>query len=98
MKPPVDDLEARYRPLSVAAVLLFSALLAVGLGLYLLFPDERLALSALNAGLVVLIASPAIRIGVALAERIRRRDWTFVAMTLAVIAELMVVLWRAAKS
>jgi uncharacterized membrane protein len=93
----VDDLETRLRPLSVAAVLVFSASLALGLVLYLLFPAEPLALLALNTGLVILIASPAIRIAVALTERIRRRDWPFVWITLAVVAELMVVLWRAGR-
>ena len=97
MKVQEDDLEVRFRVLSIAAVLMFSASLAVGLALYLLFPDQRVGLVALNMGLLILIASPAIRISVALAERIRRRDWTFVWMTLVVIAELMVVLWRAGQ-
>ncbi len=95
MKDPEQDLEARFRPLSVAAVLIFSASLALGLVVYLISPESRLALLALHAGLLILIASPAIRISVAAAERIRRRDWPFVLMTLAIVAELLVVLWRA---
>jgi uncharacterized membrane protein len=92
-----EDLEARLRPVSVAAVVLFSASLALGLVLYLLSPGDRLALLALKAGLLILITSPAIRILVAAAERVRRRDWPFVLMTLVILAELMVVLWRAAQ-
>lgn len=95
MTAPDQDLETRFRPLSVAAVLVFSLSLAVGLALYLLAPGNRLALLALHTGLLILIASPAIRISVALAERIRRRDWPFVLMTVVIVAELMVVLWRA---
>jgi uncharacterized membrane protein len=53
------------------------------------------ALGALNAGLLLLIASPAARMAVALAERIRRADWTFVIMTVVIALELVVVLWRA---
>jgi uncharacterized membrane protein len=95
MKDPEEDLEARFRPLSVVAVLIFSASLALGLILYLIAPENRLALLALHGGLLILIASPAIRISVAAAERIRRRDWPFVLMTLVIVTELMVVLWRA---
>lgn len=97
MKEPTEDLEARFRPLAVAAVLVLSAALTVGLLLYLLFPANRIALLALHTGLLILIASPGIRISIAAAERIRRRDWPFVWMTLVVVAELMVVLWRAAR-
>jgi hypothetical protein len=94
---PAESLEARFRPLSVAAVLVFSLSLAVGLALYLVFPGHRVALLALHTGLLVLIASPGIRIAVAAAERIRRRDWPFVLMTLVIVAELLVVLWRAVR-
>jgi hypothetical protein len=90
-----EDLELRYRGLTAAPVVLFGLALAVGLVLYLFSPSSRLAAAALNAGLVLLIASPAARMAVAVAERIRRGDWTFVIMTVVIALELLVVMWRA---
>jgi len=43
------------------------------------------------------MAAPALRILIAVAERIRRRDWVFVFMTAIVVIELGIVLWRAAS-
>jgi len=95
MTPRNRSLEVRYRWVSMAIVLAFSLLFAVGLGLYVLDPGSRGAVLALNGGLVLLMASPALRILVATAERIRLRDTPFILMTLAVIVELGIVFWRA---
>lgn len=95
MSPRSHSLEARYHWLSMAIVLAFSLLFAVGLGLYLLDPGSRAAAIALNGGLILLMASPALRIVVATAERVRVRDVPFILMTLAVIVELAIVFWRA---
>jgi hypothetical protein len=92
-----EDLEVRFRWVTAAPVVLFGAALAAGLVLYLISPSSRIAMAALNAGLVLLIVSPAARMAVAIAERIRRADWTFVTMTALIALELLVVLWRAAK-
>ena len=84
------------RLLSAATVALFGVMLALGLFLYLLAPSSEAAAVTLNAGILILIASPAVRIVVATAEEIRRRDWSFVLMTAVICAELLFVLWRAA--
>lgn len=91
------DLEVRYQWVSLAAVVAFGLALASGLLLYLLRPDSRAAQMLLQAGLVLLMLSPAVRLLVAVAERIRRRDWSFVLMTALVVVELGIVMWRAAQ-
>ena len=92
-RPP--SVEHRYRWLSVAIVGCFAMAFALGLGLHLTDPGGEGATLALHAGLVLLMASPAVRMTVAIAERLRRRDWAFVAMTLIVVIELAIVFWRA---
>jgi len=83
------------RLLSAAAVALFGVMLALGLFLYLVAPSSAAAAVTLNAGIVILISSPGVRIVVATAEHIRRRDWSFVLMAGVICAELLFVLWRA---
>ena len=46
----------------------------------------------LSAGLIVLMATPLLRVVVSIAEYVRMRDWIFAALTLAVLAELMVTM------
>jgi hypothetical protein len=89
------DLEVRLRWISIGVVILFGAALALGLVLYLLAPDSAVAVVALHAGLILLMLSPAVRMLVATAERLRRRDWAFLVMTAIVAAELGIVVWRA---
>jgi uncharacterized membrane protein len=92
---PPEDLEIRHRWISISVVVLFSSAFALGLILYLLEPAAPAAMAAIHAGLLLLIASPAARMTVATAERIRRRDWLFLVMMLVIALELVVVLWRA---
>ena len=83
----------------VRRALMILAAIAAGLLLHNRRTGSPEASMALHAGQVVLMASPALRLLVALIERVRRRDWTFVAMTLVVALELTIVMWRAsAKS
>ena len=98
MTPRRDDLEVRYRWVSITFVVLFSGALALGLILYVIEPAAPAAATALNAGLLLLIASPAARIVIATAERMRRRDWIFFGMILVIALELALVLWRAAAA
>ena len=95
MTPRRNDLEVRYRWISIVVVGLFSSAFALGLVLYVMEPAGRAAATAVHAGLLLLIASPAVRMAVAGAERIRRRDWALAAMLLVIALELVVVLWRA---
>jgi len=89
------NLEHRYRWISVGLVLLFGATLALGLLLYTLDHQSAIALVVLQTGLFMLMASPAVRIAVIAAERIRRRDWGFLGLTAVVVIEVGIVLWRA---
>lgn len=91
-----EDIEDRLWWVSVTTVGLFGAALTAGMVLYLIRPDSPVSVGLLEAGLVLLMAAPAVRILIAVAERIRRRDWVFVLMTLIVVIELAFVLWRAA--
>lgn len=91
-----NDLEVRFRWLTLAVVLLFGGALLTGAILHLVSPNSALSRTLLQAGLIMLMSAPAVRILIAVAERVRRQDWPFVVMTLVVIAELAIVLWRAA--
>jgi hypothetical protein len=90
-----EDLEVRFNWVSVLLVALFGLAFVVGLILHVQRPGSPPASLALHSGLVLLMLSPATRLLIALIERIRRRDWTFMLMTLVVAAELAVVMWRA---
>lgn len=93
----VEDVELRFRWLVVGSVVGFGLLLAGGLVLYIADPGSLLSTRILSAGLIVLMLTPAVRLGLAVAERIRRQDWQFVAMTAAVVVELAIVMWRASS-
>lgn len=87
--------EHRFRWMSVAMVGLFALAFAIGLGLHLTDPGGDGATFALHAGLLLLMVSPAVRLSVATAERLRKRDFAFALMILVVLLELAIVLWRA---
>ena len=91
------DIEVRLRWLSPALVAAFAAALTAGVLLHLVSPYSHLSVRLLQTGLVLLMAAPGVRILVAVAERVRRRDWSFVLMTVIVVAELALVLWRAGR-
>jgi hypothetical protein len=92
-----DNMEARFRRLSIGIVFLSGAAFALGVILYAADQSSRVAALVLQAGLLLLMAAPGVRILVATAERLRRRDWTFLLMTAVVVMELAVVMWRAAQ-
>ena len=98
MREAVDaaDLEVRLRWLTLTVVVSFGVALLAGMVLHLASPGSALSVRFLQMGLVLLMTAPALRILIAVAERIRRQDWPFVLMTLVVILELAIVLWRAA--
>ena len=90
-------LEVHVGRLFVAGVSVSSALLAVGLALFLLAPDAPAASQLLNAGLLVLMATPMLRVLLSIVEYVRMGDWLFASTTLAVIAELSVTVWSALR-
>jgi uncharacterized membrane protein len=65
-----------------------STLLAIGLAMTLARYRIELARLLLEAGLIILIATPATRVVVSVIEYIRERDWLFVVLTLVVLAAL----------
>ena len=96
MIEPADDIEVRFRWLSTVVLFLFGAAFVVGVIVYTADQASRIATLLLQAGLLLLMAAPGVRIVIATAERLRRRDWTFLLMTAVVVAELGIVCWRAA--
>jgi len=79
--------------LAIGAVLRFgsvasTSLLAIGLLMTLAGYRAGIARMLLEAGLVILISTPAARVVVSVIEYVRERDWTFVALTLVVLAAL----------
>jgi hypothetical protein len=90
------DLEQRLRWLTVTVVVSFGVALLAGMIAHLLSPGSALSIALLQTGLVLLMTAPAVRILIAVAERIRRQDWPFVLMTVVIVVELAIVLWRAA--
>ena len=68
-------------------------------GLFLVTPDSPATSQLLNAGLLVLMATPMLRVLLSVVEYVRMGDWFFAATTLAVVAELSVAVvsalgWR----
>jgi len=70
-----------------AGVVASSIALAAGLALELM--DVPGAPRLLNAGIVMLLATPVARVVVSIVEYIRERDWTFATLTAIVLAELL---------
>ena len=91
-----QDLDVRFGWIGIATVIAFGALLLCGLVLHLLDPGGAASRRTLEAGLVTLMVAPAVRLTIAVAEGLRRRDWSFVAMAAIVVLELALVMWRAA--
>lgn len=91
------DLELRLRWLAVGTVTLFGLALTAGLVAHIVSPGSTTATQLLQAGIILLMLAPASRVLIAVAERIRRRDWMFVLMTVVVAVELAIVMWRASQ-
>jgi uncharacterized membrane protein len=71
-----------------AGVVISSTCLAVGLLLYLA-TGGALAAFLLNAGIVVLLATPLARVVVSTVQYVSQRDWPFAALTFIVLLELV---------
>jgi uncharacterized membrane protein len=73
-----------------AGVGLASILLVVGLLLTLLDTAEAAASMVLTTAIAILIATPAARVVISVAEYVRERDWLFAALTSIVLLTLAV--------
>ena len=71
-----------------AGVVISSTCLAAGLLLYLA-TGGALAALLLNAGIVVLLATPLARVAVSTVQYVSQRDWRFAALTFIVLLELV---------
>ncbi len=85
-----ERLESDLGRLLVIGVLTSAALLAIGLGLWLSNPQSAAALWLLNAGLIVLMGTPIMRVVVSFAEYVGMRQWFFAGVTIVVLVELSV--------
>lgn len=90
-------LESHVGRLFVVGVTLSAAVLAVGLALFLFARDAPATGWLLNAGLLVLMATPMLRVLLSVVEYVRMGDWFFAGTTLAVIAELSVTVISALR-
>lgn len=82
----ISRLEVHLGRLLLAGVTVSSACLAVGLILTVVsgYPTDTM----LTVGLLLLMATPILRVVVSLVEYVRMRDWFFVVTTLFVLAVL----------
>lgn len=85
-------LGSRISVLFRSSVWISAIALAAGLGLF--FAGSPAGPAVLNTGLVLLMATPAARIVMCLADAVRRRDLTLVAATAGVLILLAALLAR----
>ena len=90
-------LEYHVGRLFVVGVTTSAASLALGLGLFLVAPEAPATSQLLNAGLLVLMATPMLRVLLSVVEYVRMGDWFFAGTTMAVIAELSVTVLSALR-
>jgi uncharacterized membrane protein len=86
--PSLTQLERHLGRILLSGVIVSAALLASGLILWMLNPVPPHGDWLLNAGLIVLMATPIMRVIVSVVEYVQLRQWFFVAVTVIVLAEL----------
>lgn len=89
---PFARLEGILGRLLYTGVAASATVLLFGLGIFLFAGGSQLSERILAAGLVLLMATPVLRVVVSLVEYIRMRDWLFVCTSLAVLGQLVVTL------
>ena len=72
-----------------AGVMASSACLAAGVLLSLATGGGAVSAFLLNAGIIVLLATPVARVIVSIVQYVSQRDWTFAALTIVVLLELV---------
>jgi uncharacterized membrane protein len=86
----IGRLEVHLGRLLQVGVLTSAACLALGLVLWMAGAAAGPANALLTAGLVILMATPILRVIVSLVEYVRMRDWFFVGTTVLVFGVLIV--------
>ena len=95
MTPSTSRLEGLLgRVLGVGAAA-SSICLAIGLVITLVLGSTAPARALLAAGIVLLLATPVVRVAVSSAGYARRREWLFVVLTLVVLAQLVATILAA---
>ena len=89
---PLDRLETQLGRVLKGGVTSSAICLGIGLVLWMSGLQRPLANGILAAGLVILMATPILRVVVSLVAYARMRDWFFVATTLTVFGVLLVTL------
>jgi uncharacterized membrane protein len=82
--------------LLTAGVIVSALGLVCGLCVWLAAPADWRALSLLQAGLMILMATPILRLCIAVVQFAHARDWFFVLTTAAVLTVLITTLMLAA--
>jgi uncharacterized membrane protein len=89
---PVAQLERRLGRLFAIGLALTATALASGLIVFLVAPRAPAGPRLLSLGLVILMATPLLRVVVSVLEYLRIRDWFFVAITAVVLLQLTVTM------
>ena len=85
----LERLERQLGWLLVTGVVSSALCLALGLALLMFSSDRVWSGHLLAAGLVILMATPMLRVVVSIIEYVRIREWFFVLTTLIVLTELV---------
>lgn len=89
---PFDRLETMLGRLLSAGVTSAAVCLGIGLALWMAAGSTRLSTGVLTAGILILMATPLMRVVVSLVAYAKMRDWFFVTTTALVFA-LLLVAW-----
>jgi|RhiMethySRZTD1v2_1073278.scaffolds.fasta_scaffold1180171_2 uncharacterized membrane protein len=92
---PFVALEALLSRLMLAGVICSASALLIGLVMFLGGAGHRATAMILAFGLVVLMATPVMRVAVSVVESLRTGDWFFVSTTIAVLVLLGLTLAHA---
>jgi uncharacterized membrane protein len=87
---PLSTLEQRLGRLFIVGLTVSAMFLVIGLTLYLVAPGAAPGEWPLTAGLLILMATPLLRVVVSTIEYVRLGEWFFVVTTLAVLVELSI--------
>ncbi len=92
----LSRLERHLGRIFTVGLALTAAALALGLALFLLAPETPWR-TVLNGGLLILMATPMLRVVVSVVEYVQMQDWFFVVLTVAVLLELSVTVMYALR-
>lgn len=90
-------LERHLGLLLITGVMLSAVALALGLLVLVLAPASPSAPRLLAAGLMILMATPMLRVVLSIVEYIRMREWSFVATTVVVLTQLAIGVFYALR-